>query len=977
MVIAPDAAERIRAICSLDLLRDVCKGRRHGVEENIKNGLVVPILEALGWRNPQDMDFEHRKKDGAADILLKADIAGGHALVVECKSVEIKIGEARVQALRYAQSRGTKYAVLTNGVAWEVLPTFVEGVPIERIRPFYTFTLSQIGKSPASLYGVISKETVGKLDETVTSKRDALRKRIDEEAFLASLTNFRYRLYELIRRHFDAHYPSEPAFKHSVDDWLAKNPGASEWTWINGAEEDPDFWALIRAELRGLGFSEERSTLRRNFGKDGTKVPEILLALRQAGIPTDWVDRLCFEGAYAFVNRILFLRMYEDRVSPSAGGSRALGRLLPDGLSSEDLQAALRLLFSKVRDLFPTLYAVPLYDTVSIETVTWEAAMLREILEYTQKHNFAVLDRDLLGDVYQHHTPRPIRKAFGQFYTIPEVAEYIVRKVADSVSLTTDDVVVDPACGSGTFLLAAYDRLRSTLVARGIEPDDAHAFLLGNSIVGIDVDAFAVQLATINLLLRDINTGASAKGIVQGNSLTQSLSSFDPTVAISGEAPLSLDDIIRRARRRSPNGLRMIVGNPPHHPLRQDNPVYSRAFDGYFAPFRDGLSNIASLFLVRWLKYLAPGGVLAFIVPKVLTWNESYTKVRDWVADRYQILEIVDLGKAWDEVGMEQVIVFARAPDSGQSPDPKADVRIVSGVESPEMLEEGQFLHHSVPQGDLAPKGASWRLYAVDPEFPKIAGAWAKIEKGSIRLSKAAKIFRGYGKKAVVSVGFAKRGSPAQRPFLAGRNIGFDRNFTCWSLNLDELLYADPRDLPGGGNGEVSEKIGLMGKPKIVCKRLVSSDVKVDAYLDEKGEYFSIDTITNVVLNPDSNLRADYVYGILNSILGTVYLRDMVFNRSILTMDLDTPYLGKIPIRVAPPATQNEIGLLARRIQATAAKLRPKEYPSASRRVSGLVEDLDRRVLRAYGVEDYYETFRALRKPGTFDPKQTRLQVLE
>jgi hypothetical protein len=326
---------------------------------------------------------------------------------------------------------------------------------------------------------------------------------------------------------------------------------------------------------------------------------------------------------------------------------------------------------------------------------------------------------------------------------------------------------------------------------------------------------------------------------------------------------------------------------------------------------------------------------------------------------------------------MEQVIVFLGATAPGKKPDRKLPVRIVSGVESAEMLEEGQFLHHTVPQGELAPSGASWRLYAADPEFPKMAGVWEKVEKGSVPLASVARIFRGYGKANVVEVGSPRRGSPSQRPFLAGRNIGFDRMFTCWSLNLEELLWADPRNLPGGGEGETSEKLQLMEKPKVVCKRLVSSDVKVDAFLDEKGEYSSIDTITNVVVNPDSKLRTDYVYGVLNSILGTVYLRDMVFNRSILTMDMDTPYLGKIPIRVAPASVQNEIGLLARRIQATAAKLSPKDYSRAPARVSGLIEDLDRRVLEAYGVEEHYETFCALRKPGTYDPMQTRLQAFE
>jgi hypothetical protein len=970
MTIPKGALERITEVASLDIHRDVCKGRRHGVEENIKTGIVIPILEAIGWLNPQDMDFEHRKKDGAADILLKHE--GTSPIVVECKSVEIRISSDRVQALGYAQKRGAKYAVLTNGISWEILPTWVEGVPIERITPYYVLTLSGIRKNPEAIYALLSQESLSKLDELVKEKRESLRRRIDEEAFLLSLTKFRFSLYQLIRKHFDAHYPKDPAFKACVDDWLTKNPSAQGWSWIREAEDDNDFWNLIRGRLRDEGIPDDWALLRRRSGKQGLSDQRICQALREGGIPLDWIDRLCFEGAYAFVNRVLFLRMYEDRIAGGTAISRPLSQLLPESGSKAGVQAAIRLLFERVANLFPSLYSVPLYDNVLAESIDWEASVLRAILDHTQKHNFSELDRDLLGDVYQHHTPRPIRRALGQFYTDPTLARYMFDRAAELVGISEEEVVVDPACGSGTFLLAAYDRLKQGLMAKGMKPAGAHEFLLRNSLVGIDVDAFAVQLATMNLLLRDTSVGPSVNGVVQGNSLTQSMDGFGEEASEKGTEIRSLHHILERARRQSPNGLRIVLGNPPHHPVRKDNPTYESAFASYFSSLQDGLTNISSMFLVRWASFLSPGGVLAFILPKVFVWNESYGKVRDWISDKFQLIEIIDLGKAWDEVGLEQIILVVRRPLSKQKPNQESEVKVLSGVDSPDMLAEGQVLSHSVKQRDLARKGMMWRLYAADPEFPRMPYIWRKVESDSVPLSDVADIFRGYPKADVEEVGGLRRGAPSQRRFLAGRNIGFDRNFTCWSLSLDEVLWADPQMVAGGG--EIGErKLAMMKRPKVVCKRLVSSDVKVDAWLDESGNFLSIDTVTNIVPKQDCGFRLDYLYGVLNSILGTVYLRDMVFNRSILTMDMDTPYLGKIPIHRASESDQKDIGLTAARIQKTAAELSTKDRTRAAARVAGLLDELDRKVLRAYGVEDHYDTFRALRKPSAYDPSQTQL----
>ncbi len=975
MPISESSIQRIKQIGALDIMADVCKHRRHGVEENIKNGLVVPILEALGWDNPRDMDFENRKSDGSADILLSDN--GERRLVVECKSIEVRIERNRIQAIDYAYHRGTKFSVLTNGVSWELLPTFVEGVPPERITPYFKFTLAQITQDPELIYNLISKGSLEGLEKAVIKKEDALKKRVDESYFLDSLKSFRFRVYQLLRNHFDNTYNKELQFTKSVNDWVENTRADKDWNWVKESEVNLDFWNLVRTLLESNGIKCEKSNLKKMFGNNGTKDEKAQEIIRKAGIPVDWIDKLCFEGAYAFINRILFLRMYEDRMNDTPFTGYFINAF-SENLSDEELSATIKMLFAKISSRFPSMYKVPLYDGIFISDVKWESSVFKDILRHTQEHNFSLIDRDLLGDVYQNHTPREIRKAFGQFYTDPGLAKYIVERIDSVNRLSAEHIIVDPACGSGTFLLAAYDLVKSRLIESHIEPGPAHEYILERVLVGIDIDSFAIQLATMNLLLRDTNTAADPQRIIQGNSIVDSLTGYHNKEGKADEkSTKGFMELLNEIKDNSPEGIEVVIGNPPHHPISNDDNDYSLAFKTYFKGLSNGLTNISSLFLIKWLLKLSPKGILAFILPKTFVWNESYSKVRDFVSRNYRIIEIVDLGKAWDEVGLEQIIIFLQRPERGSKPDEEDIVSIISGVEDPNMLMDNQAMKHYVKQGSLAPQGTMWRLYDHDAFFPEMDKFWSRIESSSERLGNISYIFRGYPKKKVELFSRSRQGSPAQKIFLAGHNIGFTRNFTCWTLSLDNVLWANPNDVSSSKiSKDATDKFVLMNRAKIVCKRLVSSDVKVDAYLDLKGEYYSIDTITNVVLKDGVEFDLSFVYGVLNSIVGTLYLRDLVFNRSTLTMDLDASYLGMLPIPKVSKEKQIQIGAMARQIQEKAMNMKIGEREKATLKLSGLIEELDKLVLSAFNEDTMYNQLRMLRNPIN-DLEQTSLTEFE
>jgi len=109
--------------------------------------------------------------------------------------------------------------------------------------------------------------------------------------------------------------------------------------------------------------------------------------------------------------------------------------------------------------------------------------------------------RDVLKDLYQRLLPRSIRHRLGEYYTPDWLAQRVVGlvlSVPTPFALGPETRVVDPACGTGTFLVE--------VIGRQVEaaPDDAKEQtleLILRNVVGFDVSPLAVQAAKVNYLL--------------------------------------------------------------------------------------------------------------------------------------------------------------------------------------------------------------------------------------------------------------------------------------------------------------------------------------------------------------------------------------------------------------------------------------------------------------------------------------------
>lgn len=106
--------------------------------------------------------------------------------------------------------------------------------------------------------------------------------------------------------------------------------------------------------------------------------------------------------------------------------------------------------------------------------------------------------RDLLKDLYQFLVPKKVRHDLGEYYTPDWLADYLLDQAGYDGDVSKR--MLDPACGSGTFLLRAIARIRA-VAARDLLDEETTGRLILANVVGFDLNPVAVLAARTNYLL--------------------------------------------------------------------------------------------------------------------------------------------------------------------------------------------------------------------------------------------------------------------------------------------------------------------------------------------------------------------------------------------------------------------------------------------------------------------------------------------
>jgi type I restriction enzyme M protein len=156
---------------------------------------------------------------------------------------------------------------------------------------------------------------------------------------------------------------------------------------------------------------------------------------------------------------------------------------------------------NKMRGLFQQALEVDyqaIFEPDITDEIELSADTAKIIIDLTEKlthWTFELMPLDVIGNVFEKLIPEDARHSLGQYFTPDNLVDLIVAFCIRN----GNDSVMDPTCGTGTFLIRGYNRLRHL----GIQRKPHHELL--NHLWGFDIAGFPAELATINLCRQDFS----------------------------------------------------------------------------------------------------------------------------------------------------------------------------------------------------------------------------------------------------------------------------------------------------------------------------------------------------------------------------------------------------------------------------------------------------------------------------------------
>lgn len=312
-----------------------------------------------------------------------------------------------------------------------------------------------------------------------------------------------------------------------------------------------------------------------------------------------------------------------------------------------------------------------------------EGALL-EALSRLAKYDFAQVDSDLLGTVYNAYVLRHEKKKQGQYYTPRPIVDFILDEVQwrDKNMVGDQKRLIDPACGSGTFLVRAAKRLMDAYRDENGEIVRPRVVLskVRDKIYGFDLNPFACYLAEVNLLIQVLD----AVRALPANERQTHLERFHiynvDALAKAGRGILALGhdsllaeelDVVERIKARKDayaSGFSHVVANPPYGAKVSDD--YKRALRrDYPAVFR-GQPDTYVFFYALALDLLGEGGRLGFITPNTFLMGTNTDVLRGELLRAGRIERIVDLPQGiWDDATVDCVLLFLQRERESEKRD--------------------------------------------------------------------------------------------------------------------------------------------------------------------------------------------------------------------------------------------------------------------------------------------------------------------
>ncbi len=294
------------------------------------------------------------------------------------------------------------------------------------------------------------------------------------------------------------------------------------------------------------------------------------------------------------------------------------------------------------------------------------------------------------------------RKKDGIFYTPEYIVDYIVRnslgkyleeqfeviekkylknekKMSDKVYQETQQKiyseykvvlanikVLDPACGSGAFLVKVFDYLLGehkrigSILGWLFDNESTYKSILQNNIFGVDLNAESVEITKLSLWLKTAEKGKKLadldNNIKCGNSLIDDH-------AVAGDKAFDWNKEFATIMKGW--GFDVVVGNPPYvnaNDIKKSNSAQAYNFLKNNYETAKWTVDLYIYFFERWLKLLKENGILSYITPNRFLSASYGASLREYILNNYQIISFVDYSdkKVFSDASTYPVISFIK-----------------------------------------------------------------------------------------------------------------------------------------------------------------------------------------------------------------------------------------------------------------------------------------------------------------------------
>ncbi|RJO60739.1 MAG: hypothetical protein C4542_08310 [Dehalococcoidia bacterium] len=599
-------------------------------EANTKQGFILPLFAALGWDvfDTHEVAMEEAASNKRVDFAFKINGVARFYLEAKPLKADLNNPEYIKQAITYAYSNGVTWAVLTNFEELRLLNA-------QKSSPFIQLNYKDYVSSFDKLW-LLSREAI-------TS--DAFSKEATGYGSLPPLIPIEERLFKQLR-----------AWRGNLFNELYHYN-----KWLKPEQRD------------------------------------------------EVIEKL--------FNRLIFIRTAEDRKLEERKLRSAVHKWDSGGHKKGELAAALREIFAYYTNYYDSdLFKEHLLDSAKLEI---DEYIIKEILNGLYEipggiadYDFAVIEPDILGHVYEQYLgyvakilqekakdtqaqlglglaveqdyqmveKKVHRKEQGIYYTPKFVTDYIVKETvgrfikeneAEGYNKILNMKILDPACGSGSFLIRAYDELLKyhakvqSKAVNELEQNERMRYLSGN-IFGVDLDEQAVEIACLNLLLRGLANRdllpPLTDNIKRGNSL---ISGTEKELKgyfgkdWKAKHPFNWEEEFKDIM--AGGGFDVVIGNPPYvriQSLPKDEADYFRShYDSAFGSF-----DIYVLFIEKAIRLLKTGGQLGFITSGKFLKSDYGKKIQQVIHEQCTVEDIIDLSaqQVFAEATTYPVIVILR-----------------------------------------------------------------------------------------------------------------------------------------------------------------------------------------------------------------------------------------------------------------------------------------------------------------------------